>query len=223
MKRRAVFAAIMMVIILSLSGCGSGGESAQSTPPSSVAQIASDPAYDGDIAQDTFTSAFTVTQGNTQNEFAGLDPVTGTEYRAFLDFPLGGPGGVPANAVITSAVLDIVIQSISPQPLTGTIPIRVDLVSFQPPTLIGTDFDRTIQPALASTTISPQISQADLGHHVLIDVTSLMTEAQHLGLANFQVRILEDLGIVSPGYITINDTTGADRGTLAPVLQVTYY
>ncbi len=223
MTIRAAFAAIMMMITLSLSGCGSGGESVQSTPPTSVAQIVSDPAYDGDIAQDTFTSAFTVTQGSTQNEFAGLDPVTGTEYRAFLDFPLGGPEGVPANAVIVSAVLDIVIQSISPQALKDTIPVRVDLVSFQPPTLIGTDFDRTIQPALASTTISPQISQADLGKHVLIDVTSLMTEAQRLGLANFQVRILEDLGIVSPGYITINDTTGADRATLAPVLQVTYY
>ncbi len=224
MKIRAVFAAIIMMIILSLAGCGSGGgESAQPAPASSVAQILSDPAYDGDIAQDTLTSAYTVTQGNTQNLFAGLDPVTGTEYRAFLDFPLGGPQGVPANAVIVSAVLDIVIQSISPQPLTDTIPIRVDLVSFQPPTLVSTDFDRTIQPPLASTTISPQISEADRGKHVLIDVTSLMTEAQRLGLANFQVRILEDLGIVSPGYITINDTTGADRGTLAPVLQVTYY
>jgi hypothetical protein len=50
-----------------------------------------------------------------------------------------------------------------------------------------------------------------------------MAEAQRLGLVNFQVRIMEDLGIVSPGLIEINDTTGVNRGTLAPVLQVTYF
>ncbi len=222
MKTRAICAAIILLVISMLSGCGGGGgDSTPSSPPPSVAQILSDPAYDGDIAQDTSTYAYTVTQNNTQYVFAGLDPVTDTEYRAFLDFPLGGASGVPPDAVIDSAVLDIVVRNISPQPLAGAIPIRVDLVSFQPPTLIGTDFDRTIQPALASTTV--QVSQADLGNHVQIDVTSLMVEAQRLGLANFQVRILEDIGIVSPGYITINDTTGTDRGTLAPLLQVTYY
>lgn len=221
MKTRAICAAIILPVIFMLAGCGGGGDSTPSSPPPSVAQILSDPAYDGDIAQDTTTFSYTVTQDNTQYAFAGVDPVTNTEYRAFLDFPLGGANGIPPDAVIDSAVLDIVVRNISPQPLAGTIPIRVDLVSFQPPTLIGTDFDRTIQSALASTTI--QVSQADLGNHVQIDVTPLMVEAQRLGLVNFQVRILEDTGVVSLGYITINDTTGADRGTLAPLLQVTYY
>ena len=107
-------------------------------------------------------------------------------------------GGVPGNAVIVSATLDIVINSIQPQPLTGTIPIRIDLVSFQPPTLLPTDFDRTLQPALATITITPPISQADFGNHVFVDVGLLMQEAQRLGLPDFQVRILEDLGAVSP-------------------------
>jgi hypothetical protein len=75
---------------------------------------------------------------------------------------------------------------------------------------------------LVTATITPPISQADFGKHVSLDVTSMMKEAQRLGLANFQVRILEDLGAVSPGLIEITDTTGRNRGDLAPLLQVTY-
>lgn len=223
MKR--MFLAIAMVFTgLALAGCGGdGGVINSSTPPTTITQILSDPAFDGDIVRNSLTNDFTVTQGNTQSVFAGTDPATGDEYRAFLDFPLTGGGGVPSNAVIVSAFLDIVINNIFPQPLTGTIPIRIDLVYFQPPTLVGTDFDRTIQPALMTTTIIPPISQADFGNHVTIDVTSLMTEAQRFGLANFQVRILEDLGAVSPGIIEINDTTGSNRGLLAPLLQVEYF
>ena len=215
--KRIFLAAMIVFALLALSGCGDGN------PPPIVTQILSDPAFDGDIVQDPLSGAFTVTQGNTQSVFAGINPVTGAEYRAFLDFPLTGANGVPGNAVIVSAILDIEINSILPQPVIGTIPIRIDLVSFQPPTLVGTDFDRTIQPALATATIIPPISQADFGNHVSLDVTSLMEEAQRLGLANFQVRILEDLGIVSPGLIEINDTTGANRPILAPLLQVTYF
>ena len=217
MKRRFL-SAIMVLLSLGLTGCGGS-----SAPPTNVTQILSDPAFYGDIMYAPITGAYTVTQGNTESVFAGIDPATGAEYRAFLDFPLTGVGGVPGNAVIVSATLDIVINSILPQPLIGTIPIRIDLVSFQPPTLIETDFSRTRQRALATTTIIPPISQADFRNHVYVDVTSLMAEAQRLGLADFQIRILEDLGIVSPGLIEINDTTGAFRGALAPLLQVTYF
>lgn len=219
MNKRRFLPAILVLVILALTGCGDGGSSA---PPIIVTQILSDPLFDGDIVQDP-PGVFTVAQGNTQSVFAGIDPATGAESRAFLDFPLTGAGGVPGNAVIVSATLDIFINSILPQPLIDTIPIRIDLVSFQPPTLIGTDFDRTIQPALATTTIIPPIAQSDLGNHVFVDVTPLMKEAQRLGLADFQVRILQDLGTVPPGLIEINDTTGANRGVLAPLLQVTYF
>lgn len=212
-------AALMVVITLALTGCGGDGVS---SPPIFVTQILSDPAFDGDIMQDPL-GAFRVTQGNTQSVFAGIDPTTGAEFRAFLDFPLTGVGGVPGNAIIVSATLDIVINSIQPQPLTGTIPIRIDLVSFQPPTLLPTDFDRTLQPALATITITPPISQADFGNHVLVDVGLLMQEAQRLGLPDLQLRILEDLGAVSPGLIEINDTTGANRTLLAPLLEVSYF
>jgi len=211
---------VVMVAGLSLASCGNDESS---TPPVFVTQILSDSAFDGDISRDPVTLAYTVTQGSTQSVFAGIDPVSSVEFRAFLDFPLGGFDGVPLNAVIVSASLDIVINSIIPQPLVGTIPIRIDLVSFQPPTLIGSDFDRTQQPALATMTFRPPISQADFGNHVTIDVTPLMVEAQRLALPDFQVRVLEDLGFVTPGVVEINDTTGPFRNDLAPLLQVSYF
>jgi hypothetical protein len=217
--KRTFLAILAVFMILLMTGCGDDG----STTPVFVTDILSDSAFDGDISQNP-PSVFTVTQGMTptvQSVFAGRDPVTGAESRAFLDIPLAGPGGVPGNAVIASAFLDIFINNI--QPLSGMIPIRIELVSFQPPTLLATDFDRTLQPPLVFTTIKPPISQADVGRHVTVDVTSLMSEAQRLGLANFQIRILEDLGSVSPGLIELNDTTGANRRTLAPLLEVTYF
>ncbi len=209
----------LLVVSLTLGACGGD----HSSSPVIVTQILSDPAYDGDIARDPDTGVYTVTQGNTQTLYAGIDPATNVEYRTFLDFYLGGPGGVPLNAGISSATLDIFIDNIFPNPLIGTIPIRIDLVSFQPPTLMGTDFDRVQQPALASITIQPPISEADFGNHVPVDVTFLMREAQRLGLPDFQVRIMEDLGPVTPGLIVINDTTGRDREILAPLLEVSYY
>ena len=216
--KKLFLAVSALFLIVMMAGCGGGDDA----PAIISTQIISDPAFDGDIARDPVSGAFTVTQGNTQSVFAGLDPVTGVEFRAFLDFPLTGVGGVPGNAAIVRATLDIFINSISPQPLVGTIPIRVDLVSFQPPTLVGTDFDRTIQPALATTTIFPPISQSDLNIHVPIDVTFLMREVQRLGLNDFQVRIMADFGTLS-GLIEINDTTGANRTILAPLLEVEYF
>ena len=208
---------VMLVATLTLAACGGGGGS--SSPPVIVTQILSDPVYDGDIALN-MSGVYTLAQSNTQSVFAGIDPATGTEYRAFLDFPLGGPGGVPLNAGIDSATLDIFIVDI--QPLTGTIPIRIDLVSFQPPWLQVSDFSLAGQPALA--TITFPIYQTDFGNHVPVDVTFLMREAQRLGLPDFQVRIMEDLGPVVPGLIEIDDTTiPADRPIFAPLLEVAYY
>jgi hypothetical protein len=50
-----------------------------------------------------------------------------------------------------------------------------------------------------------------------------MLQAQELGLVDFQVRILEDLGPAVPGLIEINDTTGVSRSSFAPLLTVTYF
>jgi len=210
--KRIIFAAVTMSIMLALSGCG-GGSSPQ---PTFVAQILSRPALDGDIRFDS-PNVFTVTQGITPSVFAGIDPVTGSEFRAFLDFPLTGTGGVPGNAFIDSARLQIFIDSVSILPAASSVPVLIELVSYPQP-LQATDYDRTSQPPLGSTAIITSILPGDVGHIVSLDVTSLMVEAQHRGLANFQIRILEDLGIVLPGLFEIDDST-INR---APLLEVTY-
>jgi len=205
-----------------LSACGGGGE-IDGPPPTVTAQILSDPRFDGDIEQ-VSPNVYTVTQGMSsavQSVLAGIDPVGGTEFRAFLDFPLGGPGGVPGNAIIDSAFLEVYIDSLDPS--SGRLPIRVDLVAFQPPTLIDTDYSRSAQPALASVVLSPEISRRDVGTYVPIDVTPLMREAQRRGLADFQVRILEDLGPAIPVLMVIDDSTGSNRRSFAPLLTVTYF
>jgi hypothetical protein len=209
--------------ILSLSGCGGGGDDDDDAPEAITTQILSDARFDGDIER-TGPNSFTVTQGmssTVQSVFVGIDPVGGTEFRAFLDFPLTGAGGVPGNAVIDSAFLEIYIDAL--EPTTGRLPVRVDLVAFQPPTLVETDFDRSLQPALASVIVSPDITSADIGTFVPIDVTSLMVEAQRRGLADFQVRIMEDLGPAVSVLMVIDDSTGANRENRAPLLTVTYF
>lgn len=212
----------LVIAVFSLASCG-GGDSGSAPPPLFTVQISSDPGFDGDI-QETSPTTFTVTQGmspTVQSVFAGIDPATLTEFRAFLDFPLGGAGGVPAAANIDSAFLDIYINSLQPDAVT--LPILIELVSFQPPTLLYTDFDRSQQPPLAYVRVNPPFTQSDVGTNVSIDVTSLMLQAQQLGLVDFQVRILEDLGQSIPGLLEINDETGANRSSFAPVLTVTYF
>jgi hypothetical protein len=188
---RAVFSLFM---ILTLTGCG---EPDRSRP--TVTTILSDQLFDGDIQKDPLTGAFTVTQGNTQSVFAGIDPTSGVESRSFITFHLTGPNGVPGHAIINSAFVELVINSITPQPLIGTIPLRIDLVSFQPPNLIGSDFDRTLQPALATMTLRPPISQADFGGRVPIDVTPLMEEARVWDYWIFSFASWKTLGLLHPG------------------------
>jgi hypothetical protein len=208
--------------LLSLTGCGGGNDE---PPQTFTTQILSDSGFDGDIEQ-TGPDSATVTQGmspTVQNVLAGIDPdpVAGTEFRAFLDFPLTGSGGVPGNANIDSAFLEVFIDDL--QPTNAVVPVRVELVTFQPPTLLPTDFDRTLQPALAAVTISPRLAAADVGTYVPIDVTSLMVEAQRRRLPDFQVRIMEDLGPPITGLFAIDDSTGSNRAARAPLLTVTYF
>ena len=207
-------------LLLGLCGCGGGGDGG---PPQIVTYIVSDAAYDGDVEQ-TSPGVYVVTQGmssSVQSVFAGIDPVTGNEFRAFLDFPLSGAAGVPGDAIIDSAFLEFFVNDVEPP--SGSVPIRVDLVSFQPPTLFGTDFDRSAQPPLASALVQGDVTRADIGNFVPVDVTPLMIRAQQLGLINFQVRIMEDLGIAIFTLMEIDDSTGADRSSRAPLLTVTYH
>ncbi|MBJ6727911.1 hypothetical protein [Geomesophilobacter sediminis] len=207
--KRIGWALLILLLAITVGGCGGS-----SGPSTVVTQILSDPTRDQDIALSS-GGVFSFSGTDTATVLAGIDPSTLTEYRAFLDFSLGT---VPADAVIVSATLDIFIDNITPQPLFTTIPIRIDLVSYPQP-LVASDFDRNQQLPLASTTIVPPIAQSDLLHHVAVDVTPLMQEAQRRGLSRFQVRILEDLGPVTPGLIEIEELATSR----APLLTVEYF
>jgi hypothetical protein len=71
--------------------------------------------------------------------------------------------------------------------------------------------------------LSPRLGPSDLGKYVPIDVTDLMRQAQRLGLADFQVRIMQDLGPPIDGLFKIDDSTGSNRPSLAPLLTVSYF
>jgi hypothetical protein len=203
--------------------CGCGGGDGSEGPPQFVAQILSDPTYDGDIEL-TSTGPYVVTQGmspSIQSVLAGIDPTTGSEFRTFLDFPLTGLGGVPGDAIIDSAFLEVLVDDVEPP--SGSLPVRVELVAFQPPTLLETDFDRSVQPALASVPVQGDVTRTDIGNFVPVDVTPLMIRAQDLGLVDFQVRIMADLGPVILTLMVIDDSTGPDRRARAPLLTVTYH
>jgi hypothetical protein len=211
----------MVGALLCLDGCGGGSDNGG--PPSVVTHILSDPVFDGDIEQ-TGPNSYTVTQGmspTVQTVFAGIDPAAGTEFRSFLDFPLTGSNGVPGDAIIDSAFLEVFVDNL--QPANGSVPIRVELVSFQPPNLIGTDFDENQQPSLGAVLVSGDVNGADIGQYVSVDVTPLMVRAQQLGLVDFQVRVMEDLGPPIYVLMEIDDSTASDRPQRAPLLTVTYH
>jgi len=218
--RRVGVAIGVVCALLWLAGCQDKGVH---IPPSVESHILSDLHYDGDIEQ-TSPTTFVVTQGMTptvQSVLAGIDPTAHTEFRAFLNFPLGGPGGVPANAIIDWAFLEVLVLNVMPR--NGSVPIRVELVDFQPPNLIGTDFDRTALPPLGAVVVSGNVTAADIGQFVPVDVTPLMILAQQHGLIDFQVRILEDLGPPSFTLMEIDDPITSDRPDRAPLLEVTWH
>lgn len=216
---RTCFGPLILFAVMAIAGCGHS----HSTQITTTTSILSNASIDGDIEL-TLTDTYIITQGMSptiQSVFAGVDPVGGSEFRAFLNFPLGGAGGIPYDGIIDSASLDIYINTL--QSNSDTVPIRIELVSFDQSTLFYTDFDRVIQPPLTYITINPPISIADVGSMISIDVTTLMDEAQAQGLRDFQVRILEDFNISISGIIEINDTTGTNRSSLAPLLTVSYH
>jgi hypothetical protein len=204
--------------LLCLAGCG--GDRPPVIPPPVVTHIFSNPRFDGDIEQ-VSAGSFIVTQGMSATVQSVLAGTGQTEFRAFLNFPLGGSGGVPFNAFIDSAFLELFVDNVIP--INGSVPIRVELVTFQPPTLIGTDFDRRALPPLGAVLVNGNVTGADIGWFVPVDVTSLMIQVQQRGLVDFQVRIMEDLGPASFTLMVIDNPITADRPQRAPLLTVTYH
>ena len=210
------FAALAAFMILTLTGCGSDNN----PPPLFTTSIFSDAGFDGDIQLDFDTNTLNAIPDNNPSVLAGIDPfyvsLPKYEYRAFLHFPLGGVNGVPENAIIDSAFLEVFINRIDIQPPADRIPMRIDLLSFFPPDLVGPEFD--LLPYVGTDPVQFPIFLADRGRSITINVTELMKVAQRPPqLANFQIRIMEDFGIVTPGLIEINETTRP------PLLTVNYF
>jgi len=197
-KLSAVFA---VLLTLTLTGCGGS-----SSPTVFTTQITSSASVDGYIVD--ATPPFL----GTASLFAGIDPVGGvSESRAFLDFDLAN--NLPSNAVIDYAALRLYINGI--QPGGASVPIRIELVEFPPP-LRASDFNT---PAIGSTVVLDTIRPVDLGingGYIDIPVTPLVRTAWSRGNF-FQVRIMEDLGLVLPGMIEINETA------FPPKLRVDFF
>jgi hypothetical protein len=201
------------VLALALAGCGGGS----SGPTTVFIQTLSAQGADGDIG---FTpppppgGSFLISQANfTQNVLFGIDSF-GTEYRAFLDFPLDGSNGggvVPLGAIILSADIEVFVNSIS---LSSTVPTLLDLVPFPVTGLTPADFNSP--PLLSRTPFN--LFQSDVNNFVRIDVTSLMVEAQRQGLPNLQLRFLLDFVRGAAGLVNLDD----GPANTAPLLTVQF-
>ena len=123
------------VLALFLAGCG-GGDDRNTV----VIQSLSDQPVDGDIGF-TAPATFLISQADvTRNVQYGIDS-GGTEFRAFLDFPLDGSTGggvVPLNAVIVSADIEVFVNNVS---FSSSVPTLLDLVPFPITGLTSADFD----------------------------------------------------------------------------------
>ena len=193
--RKIGFLGLVGVLALVLAGCG-GSDG----PNTVVIQSVSDQPVDGDVGFTT-SSTFLISQADaTGNVQYGIDS-GGTEFRAFLDFPLDGSTGggvVPLNAVIVSADIEVYVNNVS---LSTSVPTLLDLVPFSIGGLISADFNSA--PLLTRTPFD--IRTLDINNFVRIDVTSLMVEAQRLGLRDLQLRFLLDLAATS-GLVQLDDS-----------------
>ena len=183
------------VFALVLAGCGGGSDG----PTSVVIRSLSDQPVDGDIGF-TAPATFLISQADVSRTVQyGIDS-GGTEFRAFLDFPLDGSTGggvVPLNAFIVSADIEVYVNNVS---FSTSVPTLLDLVPFSIGGLISADFNSA--PLLTRPLFD--IRTLDINNIVRIDVTSLMVEAQRLGMRDLQLRFLLDFPEVA-GLVVLDD------------------
>ncbi|MHB9061320.1 MAG: hypothetical protein ACYC47_07460 [Desulfobacteria bacterium] len=203
------------VLTLVLAGCGGS-----SGPDLFVFEQLSDQAVDADIAYTGVGSPTIFPASSTQTIQIGVD-AGGTEYRGFLDFPIGG---LPSSADVRLAYIDVFVGSV---PFGASVPVLVELVDFQPPTLIGSDFfrippDPYLPPVLGRSLFYFLFNDAVSPRPVVrIVVTSLVQMALQRMQPDFQVRLLldPDPSAVTPAIVTLDD--GA--ANTAPLLHVEYF
>jgi len=205
--RRTGILALVGVLVVVLASCG-GGDDHRTV----VIRSLSDRPVDGDIGF-TAPATFLISQADaTGNVQYGFDS-GGTEFRAFLDFPLDGSTGggvVPLNAVIVSAYIEVLVNNVS---FASSVPTFLDLVPFPVTGLTISDFDSA--PLLTRTQFD--IRTLDINNFVRIDVTSLMREAQNQGLQNLQLRFLP--ASLASGLVELDDSSVVGN---APLLTVEF-
>jgi hypothetical protein len=211
-KHRLFFGLALLSALLVVTACGGGGS--DDSPRLRTTQILSDNGVDGDISF-TEPNTYVITSATVSgNVFVGIDPGTDPELRAFLHFPLGGSNGVPIDASIESATLEVFVNGMTLPVSENIMPLLIDLIDYEPP-IVASDYSRSLQPALL--TLPFDFFLSDVGRFVRIDVTALMQQAQTERLPYFQLRLLLDLA-VSEGLMEIDDSD-ADY---APLLTVEY-
>ena len=213
----------IVVFVLFSIGCGGGDDRG----PFVFTQL-SDQNADGYISSEldlgtglpkVFSAAV------TQSIQVGVDEFA-FEYRGFLDFPLAG---LPLNADVRYAEIEVFVNAV---PFAGNVPVLMELVDFQPPALIGSDFFRSAPEPFLPPILSRDIFTFLPGDAIIdpvtgfpppvrIEVTTLVREAQFRGQPDFQVRLLLDPALgTAPPRIAILDDGAADT---APLLYVEYF
>lgn len=204
------------VLALVLAGCGGG----DARPDLFVFEQLSDQTVDADIAYTGVGSPTIFPASSTHTIQIGVD-AGGTEYRGFLDFPIGG---LPSSADVRFAYIDVFVGSV---PFGASVPVLVELVDFQPPTLIGSDFFRLppdpFLPPVQGIPIFTFLQDDAVSPRpvVRIEVTSLVQRALQRLQPDFQVRLLldPDPSAIVPAIVTLDD--GA--ANTAPLLHVEYF
>ena len=164
------------------------------TPGTTIVQILSDLASDGDIAFDPVLNSFTVTSGPPTVLF-GIDSFNMNlpEFRAFLTFPLDGATGqpiVPGDAFIVSADVEVFVNLLD---FASAVPTFLDLVQYPFRGLAAVDFNTAV---LATRPVFDFIVSDVGGPPVRIEVTSLMQAAQvPPALVDFQLRFSRDMSV----------------------------
>ncbi|HEY3490451.1 MAG TPA: hypothetical protein VGK27_10080 [Candidatus Deferrimicrobiaceae bacterium] len=205
---RKMIVMMMVLAIGLLVGCGGGGGG----PALITGQVLSDQRNDGDI---TSTGIITAAAAN-RNVLFGVSP--GTEYRAFLDFPLNGTNGgsvIPVDARVASADLTVFVNSIN---VAAAIPTLLDLVAYSSTTgpVLNDYNSATLTPtSFRSLTF---LQSTDVGNFVRIDVTPLVQDALVQGVSHVQFRFLYDFVANPNGIVELADGA-ADK---APLLTITY-
>ena len=215
-----LFLAVAMVVSVAVSGCRVNVHDDYDPDPWPVpvyeARIISDQTADGDIGYYPPDAYVVSSAAATGSVLVGYDADFGDEYRGFLTFPMRDYNGIPYSAAIESATLEIFINDVSDVSQRSVVPLIIDLISYQPPYLVASDYSRAVQPPLLSMPID--IYPSDEGYFVAFDVTALVVEAQSRSLYDVQFRLLLD-EMAASGIVEIDD----DAVARAPLLSITYY